>query len=181
MKYYFSSLVRRPLTLSGQVFRFLICSVAGGSAAGVFATDDPTQIAILDDAVRGRRGVKEIGEAEFEDLKKKGSTTPQRVNSNGYKPKVIQPPILPPLAVEERAGVPSAGRASTKEAGDIFSGPGGRPMSEAERNRPSIGNLLKIGRVNPPKPFAASDAKMKKSVKRADRAKIRVVRPAEQT
>jgi hypothetical protein len=178
-KYYFTSLARRPMTLSGHVFKFLVCSAAGGSAAGVLEATDPVAIQVLDDAVRAKRGVKEISAEEFEELKKKGSVTPQRVNSNGYQPRVIQPPILPQLAVEERAGVPSAGKPSAAQQGDIFSGPGGKPMSEAEKNRPSIGNLLRVGKVNPPKPFAASEGKTRKAAARADRAKIRVVRPAE--
>ena len=178
-KFYFTSLARRPMTLSGHVFKFLVCSVAGGSAAGVLEATDPVAIQVLDDAVRSKRGVREISVEEFDELKKKGSVTPQRLNSTGYRPRVIQPPILPPLAVEERAGVPSAGRPAP--TGDLFSGPGGKPMSEAERNRPSIANLLRVGKVNPPKPFAASEGKVRKAAARADRAKIRVVRPSENT
>jgi hypothetical protein len=41
---------------------------------------------------------------------------------------------------------------------------------------PSISSLLRVKRVNPPKPFSAADDKIKTATIRADRAKIRMVR-----
>lgn len=180
-RYYFTSLANRPMTLSGKVFKFTICGLSSGRACGVYKTEDPGEIAVLDDAVRGRRGVKEIGEAEYIESEKKTAQIRSSLSLKGYAPRVVQPPILPALAVEAVPGVPAEMRPSAPQKGDIFSGPGGKPMSEAERNRPSIANLLRVGKVNPPKPFAASEGKVRKAAARADRAKIRVVRPAENT
>lgn len=174
-KYYFSTLVRRPLTFSGRQFTFFVTSVRGGSASGIYEATSEEEIAVLDDAVRGRRGVQEIGAEEFEELKKKATRTPQRANSNGSPPRIARPQIQPPVAMEEKAGVPSAESAKAKPTGkDVFSGPGGTPHAA-----PSIKSLLKTSRVTPPRPFSQADAKIQKAAKRASNKAARVARAPE--
>jgi hypothetical protein len=171
MKFYFTTLARRPLTLSGSVFTFELCSVSGGRANGIFATEDPTAISILDDAVRGRRGVQEITEADYVEQKKKQNEIPSSRNSNVSPPRVVRPKI------ELAVAAPSAGVVDPSSRGPI----GSHPEESAfrpEANVPSIGNLLKTRRVNPPKPFAASDQKIKAAVKRGAAKAARAVRPA---
>lgn len=166
------------MTLSGRVFKFNVCSLSAGRACGVFKAESESDIAILADAVRSKRGVSEIDEAQYLEAEKKSSQTQSLLSLKGYAPRVVQPPILPALAVEAVPGVASDGRTPVTPKTDLFSGPGGRPTA-AEANRPSIANLLKIGKVNPPKTFAESKDKVRKSSARADRAKIRVARAAE--
>lgn len=170
-KFYFTSLGARPMRISGRVITFTVCSISGGRAAGVYEATDDEEIAVLDDAVRGRRGVKEIGEEEFTELKKKATATRPLKSSNVSSPRVVRIPTLPEMAVEARAGVPSAGLRSD----------GSQRALEDLPPSPSIASLLRTARVNPPKPFAASDEKTRKSSDRADRAKVRVSRKSVDT
>lgn len=57
--------------MGGREFRFLICSQMAGRAAGVYEATDALDIQLLDEAVRARRGIKEIGAEEFAELKKR--------------------------------------------------------------------------------------------------------------
>ena len=167
-KFYFSTLVRRPLTLSGRVFTFEICSISGGSASGVYATDNPDEIVVLDDAARGRRGVSEITEAVYAESLEKKKRTPRSSNTSVSPQRLARPSIAPPISVDEKTGVLSA--AEPKPAADQTAFTGDIPT------RPTIENLIRIKRLSPPKPFAESDAKVAKASKRADRAKVRVAR-----
>lgn len=174
-KYYFSAQARRPLTFGGKQFAFSVFSLNGGAASGVYEATDPAEIEILDAAVAGRRGVRAMPEEEGIACKKKATPTLRSQSIRGSSPsphRVVQIPVLPQLSVEERPGVPSAGRPSgvTPEQ-NLHAG--------ASYTKPSIGALLKTGKVNPPKPFAASDDKTRKASARADRAKIRIVRAQE--
>lgn len=171
-KFYFTSLARRPLTLSGRVFKFSVFSLSGGSASGVYEATDPEEIRILDEAVAGRRGVRAMSEEEGANAKKKATPTLRFANSTVSKARIIQPPILPQLSVEQKAGVPYAGKPQGTN-------PEENMLSSPSANRPSIGNLLRLGKVNPPKPFATAEDKTKKSAARAERAKIRVIRDKE--
>ncbi len=153
------------MTLNGHVITFLVSSISGGSASGVYATEDPGEIAVLDDAVRGRRGVSEITEEAFEDARKKAKPTRQSSNTNGQLPRLVRAQITPPISVAEKTGVLSA--AEPKPASDQTAFTGDIPT------RPTIENLIRIKRLRPPKPFAESDAKVAKASKRADRAKVR--------
>lgn len=169
-KHYFTSLASRPMKLSGKDFRFAICSIAGGRASGVYEATDPAEIAILDAAVSGRRGVQEIGADEFETLKKKASQTRQSVSSNGSKPpRVVLIPLLPEIAIEGKGSAPSA----ASEAGKSRNG------EDNLLAQPSISSLIRVKKVNPPRPFAASEQKTRKAADRADRAKVRVARKNE--
>lgn len=171
-KFYFTSIANRPMRLSGFTFRFEICSLHGGKAAGIYAAEREDEQAVLDDAVRGRRGVKEIGAEEYAELKKKLSQTPPSKPSNVFRPRVVQIPTLPEVAIEERAGVVRS----------ADSGAAGKPAVNPEENllaQPPISKLVRLERVNPPAPFAQATNKAVKAAQRADRAKIRVARKAE--
>ena len=170
-KFYFTTLAARPLTFSGRVFKFLVCGISSGRACGVYKAEDPAEIAVLDDAVRGKRGIKEVSPEEGAELEKKTAQIQTFASGRESGPRVVQPPILPQLAVESAPGVPANGRPTgTTPNENLLSGP---------THRPSIVDLLRQGKVNPPRPFAQSDAKVKKASARADRAKIRVARPSE--
>lgn len=165
-KFYFSQFAAKPLTYSGRVFRFEVCSLLAGRPVGTYRAEDEEEIKILDGVVASRRGVKEIDEAEYETLQKKKKQTPPPSNSGVSKARVVQPPILPQMAVEAKAGVPSAGL----RADGSQNPPENLPPS------PTIGSLVRTQRVNSPKPFASAEQKTKKA---ADRGKIRVARKAE--
>jgi hypothetical protein len=165
-KFYFTTVAARPLTFQNRKFSFLVCSTAGGRANGVFATEDAGEQAVLDAAVQSRRGVKEIGADEYEQLKKKATKMPASSNFGGFKPRIVQPPILPQMAVEGRAAAPHAGQ------------PAAKPVAETLPPSPTIGSLVKTQKVASPKPFANSEKKTKQA---ADRAKIRVARRPEST
>lgn len=165
-KFYFTSLAARPMTLSGHIFKFIVCSMSGGRAAGFYEANDPAEIAILDGAVQAKRGISAISEEEGEKLKKKVSQTPVSVSSRGFRPRSIQIPTLPLAAVESRPGVPSAGLRAD----------GSQNPPEDLPPSPSIGSLLHVRTVTPPQPFSAANAKAEKASGRADRAKIRVAR-----
>lgn len=171
MKAYFTTLAARPMAISGRQFKFTISSLASGRAAGYFETSDPTEIAILDDAVRGRRGVREISLEELENLKKNRETQPLR-NSNVSSPRVVRIPTLPDLPVEGRGSAASAASGASKPGESLFSGP-------APTSPPPTKSLINVERVNPPKPFAQADQKARKASERADRAKVRVARAKE--
>lgn len=165
-KHYFTSIAGRPMTISGYTIKFLICSLQGGKAVGVYETSDPGEIAALDAAVAGRRGVRAISAEEFEASKKKAQMTRPSWNSSGFRgPRVIRVPTLPEMSVEPRAGVPSAGSRGDDKNGD-------QNLLVA----PPISKLVRIERVNPPRPFGVSDQKTQKASARADRAKVRVAR-----
>jgi hypothetical protein len=170
-KYFFTSLANRPMTLSGRIFRFDVCSIQGGKAAGVYEATDAEEIKVLEEAVAARRGVKEIGEAEFELLKKKLTLTPPSRSSNVSRPRVVRIPTLPEVSMEAKIGVPSAASGASK--------PGVNP-EENLLVAPPISKLVRVERVNPPRPFATADQKVVKASKRAARAKVRVARSAEQ-
>lgn len=158
------------MTLSGHVITFVIASISGGRAFGVYETENPDEIAVLDAAVSGRRGVSAITEDEFNDLKKKATPTPSSVSFNAsLKPRLVRPAVTPPIAVNEKAGV-AVGKPSQETQ---FQG-------ETHTN-PSIASLLRVKRLSPPTPFAASDVKTKKASSRADRAKVRVARTSVET
>lgn len=166
MKRYFSTtLARRPMTLSGHVITFLIASISGGRAYGVYATENPEEIKVLDAAVAGRRGVSSISEGDYDVALKKASPIHSSLNSNGSPPRLALPKITPELAVNAKAGV-AVGKPPAQET--QFQGD--------THTTPSIASLLRVKRLSPPTPFAASDAKVKKASARADRAKVRVAR-----
>lgn len=167
-KFYFSSLARRPMTLSGHVIKFLISGIAGGSASGVYATEHPEEIKVLDDAVRGRRGVSEITEEAFEEARKKAQPTRSSSNSKDSPSRLARPAITPPLSVAEKTAVDSAGAKLPKSRDTLFTGD--------THTTPSIASLLRVKVLNPPKPFAEADAKTTKASARAARAKVRVAR-----
>ncbi len=172
-RFYFTSLAARPMTLSGHVFKFLVCSLSSGKAVGIYEATDPGEIAVLDDAVRARRGVSEISAEDAEKLKKKVSQTPISVSSRGSSPPhVVRIPLLPQLAVEAADGVASTGRNpdGTQRPREVLP-PAPAPL-------PSPDSLLHIQRVNSPKPFMAAESKTKKAAARAGKAKIRVDRKA---
>lgn len=168
-KSYFSQLASRPLTFSGKSFRFLICSKMAGRSAGIYQTEDPEEIKILDAAVAGRRGIREITEPEAEELKKKATRTLQSPKSGGFKPRLGRSPISPPLKLSE------------ENADGAASGRKNEPPDETLLTKPESSNLIRIERVNPPKPFSGSDTKVERAASRAKHvknAKIRVVQPA---
>lgn len=165
-RYFFTPLAGRPLTLSGHVFKFMVIGISGGKASGVYEAKTDEEIAILSDAVRARRGIAEISLEEWEKSVKKTAQIRSFRSSNGSSPHVVQIPLLPQSMVEAAPGVASAGLRSD----------GSQKPAEELPPSPSIGSLLRIAKVHPPKPFAASDEKTKKSSVRADRAKIRVAR-----
>lgn len=156
------------MTLSGRVFKFTVCSVMSGRASGFYETKDADEESILDAAVAGKRGVSLMSESDAVMAKKKASQIQQSSNFNGSSPRVVQIPLLPQLAVEAADGVASTGiRADGSQ----------KPREELPpAPAPSIGSLLKIERINPPKPFANSEAKIKRSADRGDKAKIRLIR-----
>jgi hypothetical protein len=167
-KFYFSSLVRRPMTLSGHVIKFMISSIAGGSAAGVYETENPDEIKVLDDAVRSRRGVSEIDETEFEAQKKRASPTRSSSSSKDTPSRLARPAITPPLSVAEKTAAAPAGAKPAPSQDTLFTGD--------THTTPSIASLLRVKVLNPPKPFAEADAKTTKASARAARAKVRVAR-----
>lgn len=156
------------MTLSGRVFKFLVCGFSSGKAAGVYEATDESEISVLSDAVRARRGVSEISAEEFEKAKKKISLTHSSSNSNVSTPRVIRIPQLPALAVEAAPGVASTGR--------LADGTQRPPLDLPPSPAPSIASLLNVRKVNPPRPFAGSDVKVDRAAKRGERAKIRVAR-----
>lgn len=167
-KFYHTTLARKPMTLSGRIITFLPYSVSMGKVAGVFKAEDPADIQVLDDAVRGRRGVAEISEAEYLEAEKKTQQTRPSSNTSVSRPRVVKIPTLPEAAVSDKPGnaAPSADREN-----DLFTGPA--PV------KPATAELVKVGKVNPPKPFAGADDKVRKASARADKAKVRVARRAE--
>jgi hypothetical protein len=167
-KYYFTQLASRPMTLSGKQYRFLICEQVSGRSCGVYEAQDENEERVLDDAVRAKRGVREISPEAYEELKKKATRTIQSPKSAGFRPRLARAPILPPLGMQEKTGV--VGVASKKGDGE-----------ETLITKPKIAELIKIERVNSPKPFSGSETKIKRSSERADRAKIRVARPSVDT
>lgn len=172
-KYYFTTMARKPMTLSGRVITFTVSSLSGGRAAGVFKATEPADILVLDDAVRGRRGVSEITQADYEAAEKKKSQTRSSVNSAGFQPRVVQMPTLPDLPLNRAKGALSADDAKkvAQSQENLFTG--------ETHTQPTIASLLRVKRLNPPKPFAEADGKTDRAIKRADRAKVRVARKAE--
>lgn len=170
-RYFHTTLARKPMALNGRTITFLPYSVSMGKISGVFKAEDPADIAALDDAVRGRRGVSEIDEAAFESSKKKAAPTQPSSNSSASRPRVVKIPLLPEAAVVDDK--PGAAARSAGQESDLFTGPA--PA------KPASADLVKVGKLNPPKPFGGSDDKVRKAVKRADnaRAKVRVARPPE--
>lgn len=168
-KYYFTSLARKPMVLSGRTITFLPFSVSIGKVSGVFKAEDPADIQVLDDAVRGRRGVSEISEVEYLEAEKKTAKIPPSLNTSGLKPRVVKIPTLPEAAVSDKPG--NAARSADQSDETLFTGPAPVKLASAD--------LVKIGKVNPPKPFAGSEDKTRKASNRADRAKIRVARRPE--
>jgi hypothetical protein len=163
-KYYFTQLASRPLVLSGKPYRFLICSQMAGRSSGVYMAESEEEIRVMDDAVRARRGVKEIGAEEYEELKKKATRQMQSVKSGGSKPKLVFSPKTPPLRLAENApGVASEAKKAAEEA-----------MLVA----PPVTTLINVEKVGSPRPFSTSDTKVSRAVKRADRAKVRLVQPS---
>lgn len=151
--------------MGGREFRFLICSQMAGRAAGVYEATDPVDIQLLDDAVRARRGIKEIGAEEFAELKKKVTRTPQSLKSGAFRPKPV--PSIPPMELAvEKAGVAFAAGSSPK---------GASPNNEEQLavGAPPVRDLIREQRVNPPKPFAAADEKAVKSAQRAERKRAK--------
>lgn len=167
-KYFFSTMVSRPMKLSGFTIKFEVCSVSGGRASGIYEATDPGEIAVLDDAVRGKRGVQELTPERYEELKKKQPPTRSPLNSGG-SPRIVRPSIT----MDGNPAAPSAANPKPKPTENALTD------REIRQNAtPSIANLLRVKRLTPPKPFAAADAKTVKASKRADRAKIRVAREA---
>jgi hypothetical protein len=159
------------MTLSGRVINFTVVSLAGGKASGVFEATDPADIQVLDDAVRGRRGVSEISAEIYADsIEKKKMTLPSSSSKNIVR--LVRPQITPPVAMEEKAGVVLAAEKPKPSDQTAFQG------DRDARSTPSIAALMqgRVKKLNPPKPFAASEAKTEKASKRADRAKVRVAR-----
>lgn len=174
-RFYFTTLASHPLTFSGHVFKFTVVGLSGGRPSGVYEAEDPQEILILDDVVRARRGVSAMSAEDYEKAKKKASLTPSSSNTTVTQPRVVRPAITPELGMGEKVGVLSA---ATKPIG---SGPEDSAFRTSLDVRPKPSTLIRIARVNPPKPFTASDTKVKRASTRADRAKVRMVRRAEAT
>lgn len=173
-KFYGTTLARKPLTFSGHVITFLISSISGGRAFGVYATENPEEIQVLDAAVAGRRGVSSISEEDYDLGAKKATPTRSSKPTDASQPRLVRPQIQPELAMGAKVGVSAAAIAEpTPAKTDQFQG--------ETHTTPSIASLLKVKRLNPPKPFATSETKTKKASDRADRAKVRMVRAAVNT
>jgi hypothetical protein len=168
-KFYFSQLAARPLVFSGRTFRFLICSKMSGRHAGVYMTEDAEEIKVLDGAVAGKRGIQEIGESDYEDLKKKATLTLQSPKSAGSKPRVAHSPKVPPLQLSEGSarGAESGKNADADHEDD-----------QSLISKPAVETLIRVERVASPKPFGNSERAVAKAVRRADAAKIRSVQKA---
>lgn len=167
-KYYFTTLASRPLTFSGTVFRFLICSQIAGRASGVYESQNDNETAILDAAVAARRGVSAIGQEEFEAQKKRVQTMPQSVRLGVSPPRPVQPPKPVELAMG-KAGVPSAGL------------PAKQNDETSLAKAPAIRDLIRERKVNPPQPFTSAAQKTKKASDRATTKAARVVRRSIET
>lgn len=168
-RYYSTTLARKPLTLSGHVLTFQIASISGGRAYGVYAAENPEEIKVLDAAVAGRRGVSSISEEDYDTAIKKASQTRSSSNSSAsQQPRLVRPAVTPPISQDGKIGVVHAGDKPPPSQETQFQGD--------TRTTPSIASLLRVKRLSPPTPFAASDAKVKKASARADRAKVRVAR-----
>jgi|ERR1041385_1568541 hypothetical protein len=94
MKYYEARNAGRQI---GGVY-FNITSLAAGTAWGVYATDDPEQIAALDALVQEKRsGVVSIDKASYEDqiAKKKGASTSSDFASSKQQHEISQTSLKP--------------------------------------------------------------------------------------
>lgn len=153
-KFYFSSSASRPLVREGREFKFVALSIVGGRVSGVFDSDDPVDIAILDRAVQAKIGVTELTAEQADHAKKKLGNSPQRsaLLSNGalQRPRLASSPVGALLP-----GVPVTGAGSAESAAakaDI------KPTGEI--TIPTVISMVKVGHVRPPQPFVAEGERM---------------------
>lgn len=116
------------------MFTFEVSNRVGGNLYGIFATDNPAQIAALEQAIQRRLGVSELTEGEY-GLKK--GTLSASLKSPPPRPRPVVA-RTPRLSMETKDGVALAA-ATPKPTGPVL---------------PEPDKIAVIGRVNSPDPFA---------------------------
>lgn len=130
MKYYLSKNASRRLKLGKFTVAFEIVDQFAGAWRGVYATNNPAEIALLDEAAP-RLGLVELNEEAYEELKKKaGLTRARSLRRSGLRPTSVSVGSdKPAVTVVERPKVPSA-------------------STEVKKDLPDSSDVLKLGIVN---------------------------------
>lgn len=151
--YFFTSSASQPIRLDGREYKFIPLSILGGRVSGVFDSEDPTDIEILQRAVTRKIGITEISEAEAEKAKKRMSPSAQRSAS-----------LSPGASPQPRIAVSGAGSLlpMVEGAGSAASAKAATEASKAagEITIPTILSMVRVGSVKPPQPFVAEGERM---------------------
>lgn len=145
--YFFSSSASRPIVLEGRTYKFVSLSILGGRISGVFDSDDPEDVAILQRAVTRKVGISEISEAEAEKAGKalRASRQPSIRSSHD----VSKPRLARSSAGELLPGIPIDGAGSAE-----FAGKKADAQPTGEITMPRVMSMVRVGHVKPPQPFA---------------------------
>jgi hypothetical protein len=120
-RYYYSELANRPISDGNVTVNFEKTAIIGSNIVGIYATDDPGELAVLNGAVQLRAGVMEISQQEYEEQLAQKKTTLNSLPSSVSK-HVVMPVQSRPLPVAERSGVESVVSAEPKLFEEIKTG-----------------------------------------------------------
>lgn len=120
-RYFYSELASRPIQGGVTVINFEKTCIIGSNICGIYATDDPNEIALLMGAISQRAGVVEISQADYAAHQAQKKTIQFSPPSLTLK---AVPQVAPPTTsrLAEKSGVESAGNTEAQKSSEIKSG-----------------------------------------------------------
>jgi hypothetical protein len=144
MRYFYSQIAQRALQQGGLSIEFDKTAIIGSNICGVYKTNNPAEVSVLESAVHQRLGVEEITETDYETQlaqKKTTRASAPSLTSNYERNRVLQDSKS--VTVEPRQGVTLA---ENEQA----------PKSSDQPSRISdILDIPRIESVNSPDPIVA--------------------------
>jgi hypothetical protein len=117
-RYFYSELANRPY---GSVI-FEKTAIIGSNICGIYATDDPRELALLDGAISQRAGVIEISQEEYAQQQAQKKTTLNSVPSLTLRPVPQQAPPQHFQINQDKPGVESVASPEAQKSSEIKQG-----------------------------------------------------------
>lgn len=159
-RYFYSELANRALTDGSTTINFTKTSIIGANICGIYTTDNPSELALLDGAIQQRAGVIEIPQDEYDQQAAQKKTTLNSVPSLTLR---AVPQLAPPQQFQvkqEKQGVESVGSPEVLKSSEIRDG-----KVEDPRSVISVDSVNSPGLVNQDERIAKMESTPAKSRK----------------